>query len=356
MKYTKYLVVLLSVILPFNCVATVGSDSAVERFTSTQLLSNGERVATFAALEAGFTLLAATGVWDSVFPVAGPISLDCNTLQLRKDLIIHNEGELFSFGDINGNGYALSFSKSTTCFPITNSGAVDCAGIFSNIDVCLNCNAKLQATLTFTGDSTLSGGGHCLTLSPDGEIEVGANSTLLIKDITIKDVAIDNIKCLDSSATISLKNVTWVLSDDYDFDTGHFDVISDFFVSGQGFSFAYKSDVVSTIGECGHMIINQDVILSYDPSIASGGLLQLTEATSQLELRSATLSSTSTGLQLTKGNFIVKGKSFITSTAAFESEAIQFGDGISSANNLTVQILPGAQLEIADGIVIQNDA
>ena len=67
------------------------------------------------------------------------------------------------------------------------------------------------------------------------------------------------------------------------------------------------------------------------------------DALSILELNSATLHSTATGLQLTRGAVVVKGDSFLSSDATIVEEAIRFGDGILAANDADLVIEPEAE-------------
>lgn len=131
---------------------------------------------------------------------------------------------------------------------------------WGNLSVCLSCNILLKDVLiTFSGNSMINGRNHCLTFDETSGIAVGPASTLLLKNIVIKGVKEGNIACLDHLSTISLKNVTYILDDDYTFSKGHFDVISNFNVIGDGFEFCYETPVESTIGECGQMILDSGV-------------------------------------------------------------------------------------------------
>ena len=236
-------------------------------------------------------------------------------------------------------------------------GAVDRCFVWTDICVVLNNNITLNGRcILFSGSSSIDGRGHCLTLTSDSRIFVDNDSTLLMENLTIKGVNNRIIGSFDNSSTYSLKDVEWYLDGNYTFTKGHFDVISDFHVIGNGQTFAYQSEVASKIEECGRMILGEGLTFSYDPVTASLDLLQLTADTSELILHGATLHSTSTGLQLFKGKLIVDRQSFISSEGTVESEAITFGDGINSSNDLCIEIFPGATLDVIDGCVVYNDA
>lgn len=99
--------------------ADIGSDTAVTRFDTQQIVSNGDRIAGFAALAAGFQLdgITTVGTFDSFFPVIGNVNFNFGTMELNQDLILHNEGTIVFWGDINANGHTLELPQSTRCIP-----------------------------------------------------------------------------------------------------------------------------------------------------------------------------------------------------------------------------------------------
>lgn len=97
----------------------IGSDTAVTRFTTQQTVNNGDRIAGFAALKAGFRLSGTnvTGTFDSFFPVSGNVEFNGGTLVLEQDLILHNVSWIGFIGDIIGKGHTFELSSSVTCLP-----------------------------------------------------------------------------------------------------------------------------------------------------------------------------------------------------------------------------------------------
>lgn len=99
--------------------AVIGSDSAPSLITTQQLLQNGDRVAGFAWLKAGFDLqgLNTTSTFDSFFPVSGQVALNAGNLILNRDLHLANYSDFYTIGNINGYFHTLELAPSTTCFP-----------------------------------------------------------------------------------------------------------------------------------------------------------------------------------------------------------------------------------------------
>lgn len=95
---------------------TIGSDTAVQEFTSQQLLQSGDRVAGFAWLKTGFYLqgLNTTATFDSLFPVSGTVALNAGNLLLNTDLVFNNNASFYTLGNIIGNSHLIDFSSSVT--------------------------------------------------------------------------------------------------------------------------------------------------------------------------------------------------------------------------------------------------
>lgn len=238
----------------------------------------------------------------------------------------------------------------------SNAGSVDCVTL-TDLCIFLNCNVELkQCCIKFAGQSLINGRGNCLTISPTCTIFVEPNSSLMFKDIILKGMSDHRIQAVDNTGTFSFKNVEWIQDGDFSFELGHFDVIKDWHLFGEGHQFNYQSSVQSTIQECGCMILDNNFTFSYDVPIADRDLLKLVEDTSKLALYGATLHSTTTGLRLTKGRLVIDRCSLLSSEATVESEGISFGDGTSVENNLDIQLLPAAKIDITQGCVSYNDA
>ena len=117
---------------------------------------------------------------------------------------------------------------------------------------------ELEDGQYFTGKHVVEGEGNAITLLDGGELIVDKKSTLVLKNMTIKLVSQDNIKCMDDSGKIVLENVTWELDDTFFFDKGAIECADGEFVvraaenvvtgeSSEYPTFLYKSKVESTI-------------------------------------------------------------------------------------------------------------
>ena len=178
----------------------------------------------------------------------------------------------------------------------------------------------------------------------------------MMKDLAIKGVYDSVIEAYDNSSTFSFSNAPWFLDGNYTFTKGRFDVIDDFVISGSGYTFSYQSQGISKIyDKGGNMIIDEGVVFSYEPVTANNNLIQLTAPAAQLTLRGSTLRSATIGLQLTMGTLLVDRTSNLINDSFVLGQEINFGDGLNSSNNLTIEILPAATLNVLSGCVTTND-
>ncbi len=224
--------------------------------------------------------------------------------------------------------------------------------IFSNIRFFLSGNLDfIDCSITFTGQNQINGFGNTLSLSPSCTLKIGQDAGLLFQDIRILGMREATLQMLDSTSTVSFKDVVMHLDTDYTFTQGRFDVIRGFCIEGKGKSFIYTSDRVSTVVSTGIFELGSEVTFKYEPSIASKTLLKLATNSSTMILNSATLAMTATGMQLDTGHLRIEGKSSIANEGSNAGEAMIWGDG---TNNLNVEWEPAAKLEISGQFVNKN--
>lgn len=236
-------------------------------------------------------------------------------------------------------------------------GGAGACGNISNIVMILQDNLCLNADqcITFSGNCFIKGNNKCFILEPGSEILIAPNSSLTFEDVTMQNVA-NNISCVDNTGQMIFQNTTWQLESNFTFTLGKFTVNKDFRVVGEDLIFAYQTTLTSQVLSNARFILDELVTFSYAPITANQDLVSLVDATAQLILRGATLHSTTTGLRLTKGQLVVENQSFISSEATMISQAMSFGDGINSFNDLTIHFEPAATLELVRGFALYNNS
>ena len=350
----KILLIVTLIIYPQSNALVVGSNSAVAREAQTTFPASDSdnEMLGFSWFEDGFILedSTTTCTFNAFTPVSGDISLNSGTLFLRRDLMITNTVSLETSGKIFGNSFGLFFPAEENLMLPSNNAEPDF--IFEDVSINFNTDVTLSASVQFEGTCLIEGNNHILDLS-GSIIKINPASTLIMRNVLLVGVSGTNIRFLDSLATLTLENVMWTQDDDYTMTLGHIDFFGEVTING-GKTFAYQSDQVSTINSYATVLIDHGVTFSYDPSSANSSLLAMTDETSTLFLQNATLHSTATGLELTKGTLVVEGASAFSSEAIVQAEAIKIGDG-TAANDLTIEVLPGASLSLSSGYLDYNN-
>lgn len=233
--------------------------------------------------------------------------------------------------------------------------------IFSQVVLKMSSNLTLRDTsITFSGESMIDGNGNTLTLAPTFTLLVANDSSVLLRDVILDGLTDSSIRMLDASSTLSLQSATFTLDEDFTFSLGHLDIMKDFRISGQDRTFVYTSDQQSVIrggvfnssDECspfysGTLIVDNTVTFSYAPASGSDTLLQLESEFSKIILNGGNLVADI--LSLTKGTVRIDGKSTLHA-----GTSITLGDGITAANNIHVEILPAANVEVIGNLIYNN--
>ncbi len=333
--------------------ADIGSDTSVTRFNTQQIIQNGDRVASFAALEGGFMFVdeTVTATWDCFFPVSGDLDFNGGTLYLNRDLVIKNVSNIVSFGNIIGNNHQLMLEASNSVIPTDLSQTVTINTFdLSNLDIYLLDDLLIQnININFIGDCLFNGQGQTLTLSSTTTLRIEDNSVLRFKDIKIKGIQNEIIANRTDTGRIEFDKVTLVIDTLFNFKVGSFDVFNILKIQGENSYFNFNTDQITTITSNSTLFIDNLVTFSYAPSITSQIQLNLLDETSFIYLNGGILSTDTNGVQLIKGKLFVDSLSFLQNAGTSVATGIIFGDGVNSGNNLSVEWLPGAHLDLNSG-------
>jgi len=277
------------------------------------------------------------------------IIMNDSTIVLSRNLEFSQNNSILGSGTVNLESYTLILGNqylnwTSPIYWDGNNGTVE-----------LNADVYLSGTWTFSGNCTINGNNYLLQIDPAASIIVERGSILNLNNVQIYGVQNNNIRCSDSAGTIALDNSTLILSGNYNFGMGKLTFDNLVEIVGGPLTFTYATDQVSTINSGGILNIGEYITFNYAPSIAAKNLIQLGCPGSQITLNRATLHSTCTGIQLTTGILEINGSCQITSDATSMPQAIVFGDGISAQNDLTIEILDGACMEITSGCLVMKN-
>ena len=286
------------------------------------------------------------------------IALNGGKVILARDIELAHDNIFTGSGIVDLSNYSLVLGKKD----LTWTSTIYWDGNVGDIE--FNSKLSLSSTWTFSGECTLYGNDKILELEPTAQIIVERGSTLNFKDMRIQGLCGTNIKCLDDAGKITFDNVSCRQSADYVFDTGSFDISNELSLEG-GHKFTYKSGQQSNILSKATLFLDKNSTFSYDAGIMSKELIVFQDDTSILYLNGASLHTTLTGIQLTKGTMFVEGSCYLSSETITVSwgdlagnilinEGVAFGNN-SSAQDFTCKILNGSKLELTAGCFIYKN-
>lgn len=209
--------------------------------------------------------------------------------------------------------------------------------------------------ITFTGDNIWTGRGCFVEFESTCTFYIAANSGLMFRDMSLLGLDHNRIIPLDSTSTLSFNNMSIFLDGDYTFSFGRLDIINDVLVQGAGRSFIFSATVAGHINSDSRFIFDTDTIFRYAPNNTSRTNFVFDDNTAQLVLQSAILSTSSSGLQLTKGKIMFDGLCMLVNEGNSSGTSLQLGDGSVAANNVIVRWLPACNVELVQGILRNNN-
>ena len=271
-------------------------------------------------------------VENNVLLSGGKIILS-EDLIFKKDYMLQGPGIV----ELANNRLLIGTKNSTASTSLYFDGSEQ-----SVVDI--NSNISLASTWTFSGCCVLDCNGYAIYLENNGELVVEAGSSLHIKDAIIDGISTNNIRCLDDNAQITLQNVNWQQDGNYSFTQGA--IVFDEYVKMIGeYTFAYQTNMTSTICEKSELVLDEGFTFSYDPIISSQSLLEFAADNSILSLKGGTIYASDTGLQMKTGLMNIKQDSFFVSR---DSTGIILGNSLSE-DDFVVNFFPGVTLTVSFG-------
>ncbi len=239
-------------------------------------------------------------------------------------------GNYLLTGDDSNNAYLFNFTN----VPFT----------FKDLKLYFGSEVRGHADIRFEGACTINGGGNIFKFDTDTNLIIESNSTLILEDIHLKGVQGSNIRCVDDTGVICLRNTTWAQDGDYTFTHGSFHFIDDVTLKGNS-RFIYSSNKTSTIAAKSSFILDSGVTFSYDPTITHTHLIELTDETSEFLLNGATIATGLSGMEFLDGTLRVERDSFMQ---ASNSAPLYVGN-LESSRDCYIDILSGVHLRITAG-------
>ncbi len=277
------------------------------------------------------------------------INLNNSTLHVTKRLIFGDNDGFSGSGvvDLNSNTVelgGLNLTETSSIDFVSNEGAIE-----------LRSNLYLTSRWTLSGDCTINGNGNSIVFGPTAQLVIHPNSTVLVKNVKLDALRDGQFFCLADSSKLVFDTALLSLDSDMSFTLGSFSIVNKCDIEGSDASFSYESRETSTITSRSYLKMKADTIFSYAPQSDRRDLLVFENDTAKLKLVNATLHSTETGMQLTKGFLEVRGQCNFSSDAFYENEGIILGDGTVEANDLKLDIYPESIIELTSGFIVHRN-
>ena len=295
-------------------------------------------------------------------------SLTCAVLRSISQNIQLNNGTLFfeenlRFVDgkmILGNGIVRCNKRKLIlgAAELTWNGSI----YFDNgNDVELNAALHLAQTWTFSGPSnTVIGNGNVLYLDNHGKLVVERGASLILRNMVIKNLSSEKIKCLDDSSKIIFQDVTLVQDDVFSFDKGSFDVLGYLDLTGSQ-TFVLQPTNICTIKANAMLAVEPHMTLSVDFVTTRTDMLAFEDSSSLLSLRNCTFHVTTTGILLIGGSVSIDGSVSMCAELKLDELmlsslpiGISIGD-FSESRDCSIEIQSGGQLNIDNGWFIYKN-
>ncbi len=227
-------------------------------------------------------------------------------------------------------------------------------------EVHLNNDVHLSGVWTFTGDCVLNGNGNALYLGETGQLIVDNNTELRLKNLLLRDVSGENIRCLDDDGVLILDDVDWLQDDMFTFSHGAMKWNNFVHMCGT-FTFAYQTIRTSTIMRQSTVLLDNEFTFTYDPiGSQENDLIEFEDTTANLQLTNARLVASLNGLKLTSGTLRIAGDSTIAADVIQENGnilqrgMIEIGDQ-TAQNEMIVKVDLGSIMRLArGGLVYKN--
>jgi len=267
----------------------------------------------FAWMKNGFTLedASTTCTFKSVFPISGNIYFNGGSLYLDSDLVFNNQATVHSFGPMYANSHLVELSETTTFLATGSVGTI----VFDNAKICVYPNLnylEIHGPVRFQGNCVFNANESVITLGSTAAITIADGATVTFQNATLDGVSTGKIIFESNTSKMIFDEVVWKQDANFSFTQGSFEVKNNFIMNG-AYTFAYQSSQTSTIKSASILTLDKNITFSYDPGIVNKNLIEMEDAASFLVLKNATLHTTVTGMQLKKGNLLIKKNATLVS-------------------------------------------
>lgn len=281
--------------------------------------------------------------------VNAPIDLNGGTIILNNDIVLTSTNYFASSGTINIQSHSATINPNISQL-ISN----EITWIGNNGSINYNDDIILTGTRTFVGNITINGNGNAITFD-EGNFIIAPSSHLTLKDLQVNAIVPNSIYCMDDTGTLTLDNVIWAQTGDFEFSKGtlEFNRVSQ--IIGPH-TFAYTSIVPSLIENNSTLFLNGGITFTLGRSSdTEPSPLLFSGRNSVLSMNDCSMVITPSGASFTKGQIKLNGYVTIDIQSTDTTYGLIIGDNTSSDNDAFVYINPGSFTNITNGAITYNN-
>ncbi|HXW86438.1 MAG TPA: hypothetical protein VEK38_03800 [Candidatus Bathyarchaeia archaeon] len=291
-------------------------------------------------------------VFDSLFPVSGPLILHGGIIHLMQDMHFEYPGSLIGVGTIRGNHHALMLPRQDwLLFPVLPRRYDNYAFCMHDVTIVCQGNVKMTMPLCITGECTIDGGGNIFDMD-EHPFMLDPGATLCIKNSVIRGSVFEAF-VMDDTSTLIFDTVTLLLENDITFNRGimHIEGMCTFVGTS---AITYASEKPCMIHRHSCICVKNGATFVFDPQKYKQSGIDCVDATSVIHLVHASLQSEKP-LLLTRGTLRLQGAVFLENGGTSCRDGIIIGDGKNMRNNMTICSDDSTTVTITRGYIVYNN-
>lgn len=224
--------------------------------------------------------------------------------------------------------------------------------ILENKSTTLSQDETISNPTFYKGKCFIAGQNHNLIL--ENTITIAPNSTLCLKDITIKNA--DNIKLASNTSNISISGYVILEINNFELNYGNFSILANsqfkLFSANktQKGNFFYKTEFHSFLNN-GATLELENVIFIYSPQDSDDRLISFNSIDSCMQLVNSQI-FLETNLHLTNGCMYLKGENLFDGKQGL---TLTIGDGANKMQNMPLFLAAGASKEVKNIQIINKN-
>lgn len=213
---------------------------------------------------------------------------------------------------------------------------------FRDTKLFFNSDLSLGSDLTFSGNCSIETGNHTIKLTGDGGLHIANDSSLNVQHSTIEFPKPSGIVLQGPTSKVIFDDTRIVLDSDILWGDGSFEITGDTIFEGNH-TINYESNYSSSIRPNSSLTLERGTTLWLGKSTPEQQEpLTFADKSSTLNVTNAKIKTKGQGINIIKGTVNIYGDSIFDIDNTYTAKGITLGDGISAANDPSLNIMGGS--------------